>query len=165
MEKIINKINNHLKPNRMGKGEFTDSLIDKKFEQEFKKKYPEYEDLNIINEWLDITDVFEHIICNEPNGFNFSKEIGDFYVRFINKKNIILDKRASSNEGKGVRYLNLSTNRKPGKIVWKSGFDNNPLGYIKYLGFMAIRKNKIKVKDKLKTSGNIFKDVSDKRTR
>lgn len=147
----------------MGKGDFTDSLINKEFESQFKERFPEYENLNILNEWLDIMDVLEHIICNEPSGFNFSKELGDFYVGFINKKNIIVDKKSSSIENKSVKYLNLSTNRKPGKIIWKSGFNDSVLGYIRYLGFTAMRKRKTEVKKKLKSSGNIFKDVSDKK--
>jgi hypothetical protein len=162
MEKIILEINNKLKPNRFGKAQFTDILINNDFIKEFKTLYPEYEKIDIRKEWSNLCEILTKILCNESTGFNFSLEIGDFLLGLIQKKNIIVDIVNSSIENKAIKYLNFSTNRRPGKIIWKQPYTNDINNYLKYLGFQRCRTMKSEAVNAFKKNGNIYKDVSNK---
>ncbi len=160
MNSAPTKINSHIKPNRLGKGKFSDQVITKDFPDSFTEIYPEYNKDTIINEWLNLTDILDDIICTDPAGFNLSLEVGDFSVGFIKRKNIILDLKSTSEEGKAIKYLNLATNRKSAKILWKAPYTKNPDNYLKYLAFTSTRKRKNKLVKALGSNGNIFLDVN-----
>ena len=159
-DNLTYKINSHLKPNRFGKGKFTKSLLSNTFfsqlikEKEYKKTNNE-----MVSDWGKIVDAISTIITEEPDGVNLGNNMGEFKLGLLRLHNAI-DPKLSSELNKPIKYSNYSTNRKNGKVIWKTEYARKVNFYLKYLGFKACRKISDLASKAFIENGNIYKDVT-----
>lgn len=161
-EEIILKVTNDKSAKRFGKKKFNSKLFTEDFRESFIEKYPEYshKTLNtIIKDWKIISGGIMDIILNEPDGVKLGKNMGEFKLGLLRVHNVI-DTQASAEVGKPVKFMNFHTNRKPGKLVWKTEFARKTNFYLKYLGFETTREIRKKCMESFRSHGHIFKDVS-----
>lgn len=158
------KINNHIKPHRFGKGEFTTQLLTRDFATNFKLKHPQYrskKDHEILADWQKIAFAITDIVLNEPDGIKIGNNMGEFKLGLLRVHNII-DRYQSSLEGKPIKFMNYETNRKPGKFVWKTEYARIVHFFLRYLAFKPCRAVQAKCFQNMKEQGDIYKDVTDK---
>jgi len=159
---LILKVNNHLKPNRFGRGGFTTQLISREFHEKFNQKHPQYKKdyKEFVNDWVSIVDGMSNIVMDEADGVALGNNMGEFRLGLLRVHNII-DKKTSGEVGKPVKFLNYHTNKKPGKFIWKTEYARIVHFFLRYLGFKASRAIQAKCMNNMRDNGGNYKDVTD----
>ena len=162
------KVNLKIEDQRFGKQEFREKLFCNKFFNRFRKEYPQYKrqtNIQIGQAWKKIAHAMISIVLKEPDGIKLDNNMGDVKLSLYKHKDKKLgnkDIRSSIDEDKYIKHMNFETNRKPGKLVWKTEYARVVHFYLRYLGFTPERSIKERCKEAFKEDGNIYKDISDK---
>jgi len=160
----LEEITLNVKKPRFGKKKYISHLLNETFLKSIISKNEIFKDKNekeVLNDWLLISKSLYEIVMNEPDGLRLGENMGELKLGLLRIHNVI-DRVQSNLLGKTVKYSNFSTNKKPGKVIWKRAFNSEKDNYLKYLGFTPIRWAKKQASDNMLKNGNIYKDVTDK---
>lgn len=142
------------------KTKYITNLFHKNFFADFKIEYPEYKDrtdYELKKIWEQIALGAFEIVEDEPDGIRLLQGMGDLHLNLINKP-----KGKYINHNTGFEEMNWSTDRKPGKLVWKIDTARKVNKMLTFLSFQPCKPARQFAFHGFKTKGRQYKDLSVK---
>jgi hypothetical protein len=149
-----------LKKRKFSKVKYITNLFHENFFKDFKTEYPEYadkSDLYLKNLWKKIMTTALEIVRDEPDGIRLLQGMGDLHMSLINKP-----KGKYLNRHTGFEDMNWSTDRKPGKFVWKIDSARKINKMLTFLAFQPCKPARQFAFHGFRTKGKQYKDLSTK---
>ncbi len=111
---------NDRKAKRLGKAEFSTSIVTEELYKQWRKDNP---DISLSNAefnkvWESITDKIQSEITTNPQGVKLAFHCGELIMQYLPKKFKAIDPYTSNLIGEKAPFLNITSKGKVGKISW-----------------------------------------------
>ncbi len=150
---------------RLGKAEFSTSIVSDELYEKWKLAHPEASSLSkkeFLNIWDSITDKIQYEATNNPQGVKLAFNCGDIRIQYIPKVLKAIDVSSSNAIGEAVPFLNITSKGKVAKISWvrKAAARFNP--QILLFAFKHTRKIATKASKAIFSKPEIFRNSNIK---